>query len=115
MVHPLYGTSRWGRLPVMVSVVLIGLALVVAARVSGSHGGSRRMTPLVRKGVVALTLFVYFAFQVRLGSALRFPNGWDAQGIQNAAEGLASGTLPPEALAGVSARATPTTCSSPRS
>ena len=94
VVAPQYGTVRWPQVWVSLgaAVVLVLLVLIVVA----SRGVVAWLEDhaWVRRGVVATSLVVMYAVQVRLGYSIRFNPGWDAGFLEVNTRAVADGSLP---------------------
>jgi hypothetical protein len=103
VVNPLYGATRWSRVPVLASVVLLTFALPVGVQWVRLHARARADSALFRRATVGTALVACFLVQLAMGKAIRFSPGWDAQSLQGVAEGLATGATSPEGVAGFAA------------
>jgi hypothetical protein len=87
------------RYPRGVAIALAALALLLAplvVRLLGRAVPWLERRPVARRAAVAATLVGVGGVQVRTGSAVRFPPGWDAGVMETLAHGLAFDYLPPE-------------------
>ena len=94
VLAPQYGTVRWPQLWVSLGAAVVLVLLVLAVVASRGVVAWLEDHAWVRRGVVATSLVVMYAVQVRLGYSIRFNPGWDAGFLEVNTRAIADGTLP---------------------
>lgn len=91
VVAPLYGVSRYPRVPVLVAAAVLAAALPFVYRAIDRVAVPLEARPGVRRALLGVLLVVMLATQIRTGLAIVVPPGWDAQHLVDAAQAQAAG------------------------